>query len=91
MSEAIKLLEHLKEEIVDLSDNEIQAFDLAIKALEERPQGKWKFVFDDKVNNEFIYKCSECGREVSVYSSNALIPVYPFCHCGADMRKGGAE
>lgn len=56
-----------------------------------RPQGEWKFVFDDKVNNRFIYKCSECGREVSVYSSDALIPVYPFCHCGADMRKGGTE
>lgn len=67
------------------------AVDKAIEALkEERPQGVWKFVFDDKVNNEFIYKCSECGREVSVYSSNALIRVYPFCHCGADMRKGGA-
>lgn len=62
-----------------------------VKFYPERPQGEWKFVFDDKVNNRFIYKCSECGREVSVYSSDALIPVYPFCHCGADMRKGGAE
>lgn len=33
--EAIKLIEHLKEEIVDLSDNEIQALDLAIYALEQ--------------------------------------------------------
>ena len=33
--DAIKLIEHLKEEIVDLSDNEIQALDLAIKALSE--------------------------------------------------------
>ena len=33
--EAIKLIEHLKEEIVDLSDNEIQALDLAIKGLEK--------------------------------------------------------
>ena len=32
-NEAIKLIEHLKEEIVDLSDNEIQALDLAIKAV----------------------------------------------------------
>ena len=33
--DAIKLIEHLKEEIVDLSDNEIQALDLAIKVLEK--------------------------------------------------------
>ena len=33
--EAIKLIEHLKEEIIDLSDNEIQALNLAIKALEK--------------------------------------------------------
>ena len=60
------------------------------EAEKARTQGEWIFVFDDKVNNRFIYKCSECGRQVSVYSSEALIPVYPFCHCGAKM-KGGAE
>ena len=37
--EAIKLIEHLKEEIVDLSDNEIQALNLAIKALLEEMKG----------------------------------------------------
>ena len=31
--EAIRLIEHLKEEIVDLSDNEIQALEFAIDTL----------------------------------------------------------
>ena len=49
-------------------------------------KGKWELVADDKVNLEYIYKCSECGREVSVYNANALLIGYPFCHCGAEME-----
>lgn len=53
------------------------AFDLAIEALEERPQGEWLTI------DAFVVKCSICGVE-----SFAT----PFCpRCGADMRKGGAE
>ena len=73
----------LRMDILDLIDN--------APTVEARPKGEWIFAYDDKADNSFVYKCSECGREVSVYSSDALIPVYPFCHCGADMRKGGED
>ena len=46
--DAIKLIEHLKEEIVDLSDNEIQALDLAIKALEENE--RLSLLYSDMAN-----------------------------------------
>lgn len=52
----------------------------------ERPNGEW--VADDwirDVNGEFcrLYSCSKCGYKA--------IKHYPFCVCGADMRKGGRE
>lgn len=40
--------------------------------------GKW-IVIDDC--EQFIAKCSECGR---LYDSR-LISKYPYCHCGAKM------
>ena len=35
-----------------------------------------------------LYKCSECGRMITILPSN--LADYPFCHCGAKM-KGGEE
>ena len=60
---------------------ERQALDLAIKALEERPQGEWiEFEYETSGG----YRCSNC-ENIEVYTPN-------FCpNCGADMRKGGAE
>lgn len=43
----------------------------------ERPQGEWVRL------SSRLYKCKNCG-----YISDVK---YPFCHCGADMLKGGAE
>lgn len=54
------------------SKDEELALDLAIHALEERPQGEWIRL------SERLYKCKNCG-----YIADAK---YPFCHCGADMR-----
>ena len=46
--------------------------------VEARPQGEWI-----KIDEEWYdYKCSVCGEKVR--------RLYPFCHCGAEM-KGGAE
>lgn len=58
-----------------------EALTLAIKALEERPQGEWVFDsnFTDFGNPYGTYKCSECGS----HSSDK----YSFCKdCGADMQ-----
>ena len=54
----------------------------------ERPQGEWIekverrgcFAGDKTI---YSYTCPFCG--VKEFKK------YPFCHCGADMRKGGAE
>ena len=61
---------------------ERQALDLAIKALEDRPQGEWIHVYTDIAN--YFYKCSICGREIKI--KGKPLSDYPFCHCGADMR-----
>ncbi len=75
--EAIKYLEWVRP-IKPYSLNRIkvqQAIDLAIKALEERPQGEWKLY-------GMIYYCSECGHACGESGDN-------FCgNCGADMREG---
>lgn len=54
-----------------------EAYELAIKALGERPQGFW-------AEFEGGYRCSNCD-DVEVYTPN-------FCpNCGAKMQKGGTE
>ena len=59
---------------------------MQFKTEPERSEGEWEFVADDKANLQFIYKCSECGREVSLYDASTLLKIYPFCHCGARMK-----
>lgn len=65
-----------------------EAYELAIKALEEKPQGEWVVVPE----RCFIY-CKECGH-VKPFSAEEFklgINFPNFCEeCGADM-KGGAE
>lgn len=46
------------------------------KGREERPQGEWIRL------SSRLYKCKNCGFITDVK--------YPFCHCGADMRKNNA-
>ena len=47
-----------------------------------RPQGEWVFIDDN------IFECSVCGRRIWTFSKDVTY-FYPFCHCGADMSKGG--
>lgn len=54
---------------------------------EERPQGEWEHIPDDTNKQRIVYKCSVCGRIIDVYYREDLAYAYPFCHCGADMRK----
>lgn len=61
----------------------------------ERPQGEWIKVKEERMSvdmsGEIVtrYKCSECGRLIAILPSK--LADYPFCHCGAEMKKGGAE
>lgn len=66
------------------TDEDLQALDLAVKALEEeRPQGEW--AFKDLHNGKIWYECSICGRKIHI-GDKVQLSDFPFCHCGADMR-----
>ena len=70
-----------------------------VPTVAERPQGEW--IKEKTKSLEGMYRCSVCGRRVEDLSDDVRIhagcenytisDIYPFCHCGADMRKGGAE
>ena len=57
-----------------------EVFDLAIKALEERPQGEW-------IDTGSGQECNVC-HEVQYGYDNFR---YYCARCGAQMQKGGAE
>lgn len=68
-----------------------EALEFAIQCMQAiRPQGKW--VFDRTVCTEYNhidedeYHCSICGRVIST-SSLDPVKIYPYCHCGAEMKK----
>ena len=80
--EAINLISRNKS-VFQYDTEMTKALNLAIKALEERPQGKWiKFEAGHCTN---FFKCSLCGRIINTIKEKPCD--YPFCHCGADMRK----
>lgn len=75
-------------EVPAFLEDDIAALKLAIEALSqpERPKGRW-------IRNKlWTYECSCCGRLISMVLSNEKInELYPYCHCGADMRDGEEE
>ena len=75
--EAIANLNHL---IYGIVSPDIQrSLDLAIKALEERPQGEWVENLD---RLGLSYICPFCGHEIT----GILQDLNYCCKCGADMR-----
>jgi len=70
-----------------LYQKDIEALDLAIKTLEERLQGEWIGIKTSCDIGHKFYYCSKCNREIDLIDGESLKD-YPFCHCGADMRKG---
>ena len=77
-------------ELNDLTKN--QAYDkgfITAMKLFARPKGKWIEVQKGIIVTE--YKCPFCGRTVKDDTGYDVSADYPFCHCGADMRKGGPE
>ena len=90
MNENEKAVEKLKMIRKQYNRYEItHSIDLAIKALEnEKPKGEWQLVDEGEYIN--YYTCSICGRGL-ISSADGLVESFPFCHCGADMRKGEEE
>lgn len=71
-------------------DGHLEGYTKAIN--EERPQGKWiKVTKAGTVPVEYI--CSLCRRKIydNYELTTPIDEFYPFCHCGADMQKGGAK
>ena len=49
-----------------------------------RPHGEWIYEYDD------FYHCSICGDVICTqWDELSLKKYFPFCHCGAGMRKEG--
>ncbi len=65
-------------------DNARELLNLA-PTVEERRKGKW--VAKAIGSRTTWYVCSECGRSVVDDTGYDIAEAYPFCHCGADMRK----
>lgn len=89
--EAIEELKGLQEFINGTRLNgeiRVEAFDLAIKALAERPQGEWIKKFNEV---SYWYECDQCGeRPARNYLGDDYLS--RFCpNCGSQMQKGGAE
>lgn len=85
--EAIK---KLKEQQAEFNDTYVdfaginEAYNLAIKALEARPQGEWINHRNDYGHN--IADCSLCGKTMQWHDEDKDgIPRYCW-YCGADMR-----
>lgn len=80
-----KLKELVQTEVID----KIKSGELVLK--DEIPQGEWvkvkeyRMCIDMSGEIATLYKCSECGRMITILPSR--LADYPFCHCGADMRK----
>ena len=79
--EAIKLIQGIEEDGRNVNKEHIEALDLAIKALKERPHGKWIYKeFDVESGISRSYWCSNCGEPKSQWCDD-------FCQrCGTDMR-----
>lgn len=86
--EAINTLNSLKDyyndknedSYVGFDDNDNEALDLAIKAL-ERPQGKW---IDDSKEDSYYANCSHCDYQIDTHYERGYLNYCP--NCGADMR-----
>ena len=100
--EAISLLHDMKDTYDEIHENtngdlgyeQMTALDMAIKALQDRPNGEWlqMEIIDDDMEcgvNDDATECSVCGY---VFNSHYWAKTYfNYCpSCGARM-KGGAE
>lgn len=82
--EAINLIQDIEEDGRNVSAEHIEALNLAIKALEDRPTGEWIFL---KANEEQTdgYECSVC--KATYHTKVPYFSEFNYCpHCGARME-----
>ena len=81
--QAIRILKSIRFNVPFRDCPEREALSLAIKALEERPMGKWIEYDDDGL---YAGECSCCKWKAVLYESNVLN--MNFCpNCGARMER----
>jgi len=89
--EVIEILNKVKFSFYEVSTDLIvsgkyrEAYNMAIKALEQEPKtGHWKVVSDGYGDNAYICECSECKDTVWVYKDADR--KWNYCpNCGAKM------
>ena len=82
--EAMKTIESAK--LFSYDDIYEEAFDMAIKALEqESKKGHWVYDYTS-ADGHRTYHCSECGCYLQPKHSETLNSFKLFSLCGADMR-----
>ena len=80
--EAIKILKQEKMYMGRYYEEYKEAYDMAIEALQGKPQGEWI-----DVQNEPYCECNVCGAYIDNLDDD-----YAFCpRCGATMHKGGDD
>ena len=82
VEEAINYLSEEGKSVFQHDTDMLQAIDMAIEALKERPQGEWIPSFKD-----IEYKCSICGRVVDRGAWEDITKEFPYCCCGAKMKQ----
>ena len=80
--EALRLL---KTQRID-GDDLHEAFDMALKALEEHKTGKW--IEKDGWDGDVYYDCSVCGESWTTIEGTPWDNDMNYCpHCGAKMER----
>lgn len=85
---SVELDESVIQEVLNKRCMTVVANEYLVALHGTRPQGEWKYICSYANTHLLRYECSKCGRTVDVYKRQELLVKYPFCHCGADMRKG---
>lgn len=91
---AITWLEQIRDKIIRGGDEDFdgkrrEAINMGIEAISNsRPVSYWEKISNDDAEQQ-VYVCLTCGRTIKIpknIKSDSIAILYPFCHCGADMR-----
>ena len=87
--EAIAVLRReIEPSVYDDEKSIVEALNMAIEALQDRPEGEWTKTVDGNGWNEWwVFKCPLCGATIVDEQSRSW--KYNFCpSCGARMKGG---
>lgn len=77
----------VSETMEEIADNRIRIWMDELPPLPSRPKGHWIKHHESRAG--IVYSCDRCGRTLQALSWETrkdVYKMYPFCHCGADMR-----